>query len=107
MSTLPVDTIKVLSDQHPKPANIRFQYGTAGFRTLYVQIFPMRTSRGDNTKIHIRGSTLDSVMFRVGILAALRSKKLDGKTIGVMITASHNPEHVGHYAREHSTFQVL
>lgn len=33
-------------------------------------------------------------MFRVGILAALRSKKLDGKTIGVMITASHNPEQV-------------
>ena len=37
---------------------------------------------------------LDSVLFRVGILAALRSKKLDGKTIGVMITASHNPEEV-------------
>ncbi len=33
-------------------------------------------------------------MFRVGVLAALRSKKLDGKTIGVMITASHNPEQV-------------
>ena len=33
-------------------------------------------------------------MFRVGILAALRSKKLDGKTIGVMVTASHNPEPV-------------
>lgn len=33
-------------------------------------------------------------MFRVGILAALRSKKLDGKTIGVMVTASHNPESV-------------
>lgn len=32
------------------------------------------------------------MLFRVGILAALRSKKLDGKTIGVMVTASHNPE---------------
>lgn len=41
-----------------------------------------------------RGSTLDSVLFRVGILAALRSKKLDGKTVGVMVTASHNPEQV-------------
>jgi phosphoacetylglucosamine mutase len=30
----------------------------------------------------------------VGILAGLRSKKLDGKTIGVMVTASHNPEAV-------------
>ncbi|KAI0788475.1 phosphoacetylglucosamine mutase [Abortiporus biennis] len=70
--SLPVDTIRILADRHPKPANIRFTYGTAGFRTL--------------------GSTLDSVMFRVGILAGLRSKKLDGKTIGVMVTASHNPE---------------
>ena len=41
-----------------------------------------------------RGTTLDSVLFRVGIIAGLRSKKLDGKTIGVMVTASHNPEPV-------------
>jgi phosphomannomutase len=34
---------------------------------------------------------LDSVVFRVGLLAALRSRKLNGQTIGVMITASHNP----------------
>lgn len=34
---------------------------------------------------------LDSVVYRVGLLAALRSKKLNGQTIGVMITASHNP----------------
>jgi len=41
-----------------------------------------------------RGSVLDSVLYRVGILAGLRSRKLDGKTIGVMVTASHNPEEV-------------
>jgi phosphoacetylglucosamine mutase len=34
------------------------------------------------------------VLFRVGVLAALRSRRLDGKTIGVMVTASHNPEQV-------------
>ncbi|KDQ63555.1 hypothetical protein JAAARDRAFT_29576 [Jaapia argillacea MUCL 33604] len=72
MAALPVDAISELSNLHPKPEHIHFQYGTAGFRTL--------------------GSTLDSVLFRVGILAALRSKKLDGKVIGVMVTASHNPE---------------
>lgn len=33
-------------------------------------------------------------MYKVGILATLRSKKLNGSTIGVMITASHNPEEV-------------
>ncbi|KAF5390183.1 hypothetical protein D9757_002983 [Collybiopsis confluens] len=70
--SLPVHSIKSLSDAHPKPNSVRFQYGTAGFRTI--------------------ADTLDSVLFRVGIIAALRSKKLDGKTIGVMVTASHNPE---------------
>ncbi|KAJ7783739.1 phosphoacetylglucosamine mutase [Mycena maculata] len=69
---LPTESIRALSDLHPKPAQIRFQYGTAGFRTL--------------------ASVLDSVLFRVGVIAGLRSKRLDGKTIGVMVTASHNPE---------------
>jgi phosphoacetylglucosamine mutase len=72
MTMLPIKEIQERSDRHPKPLDITFQYGTAGFRTL--------------------GKTLDSVLFRVGVLAALRSKKLDGKTIGVMVTASHNPE---------------
>jgi len=40
-----------------------------------------------------RGDLLPSVMFRIGLLAVLRSKVL-GKTIGVLITASHNPEAV-------------
>lgn len=33
---------------------------------------------------------LDSVIFRVGLIAGLRSKKLNGQYIGIMITASHN-----------------
>jgi len=72
MTQLPLNAIEYYSDAHPKPSDLHFQYGTAGFRTL--------------------GNTLDSVIFRVGILAGLRSKRLDGKTIGVMVTASHNPE---------------
>jgi hypothetical protein len=35
-------------------------------------------------------------MFRCALLAVLRSKKLEGATIGVMVTASHNPEPVSH-----------
>ncbi|KAF8898793.1 phosphoacetylglucosamine mutase [Infundibulicybe gibba] len=66
------EKLRSLSNSHPKPPSIHFQYGTAGFRTV--------------------ASTLDSVLFRVGVLAGLRSKKLEGKTIGVMVTASHNPE---------------
>lgn len=59
------------SNKHPKPADRVFQYGTAGFR--------------------MKATLLDSVVFRVGLIAALRSRKLSGQTIGVMITASHNP----------------
>ncbi|VDC01835.1 unnamed protein product [Peniophora sp. CBMAI 1063] len=71
MSSFSLDLLTELADKHPKP-NTRFQYGTAGFRT--------------------KASILDSVLFRVGVLAGLRSRRLDGKTIGVMVTASHNPE---------------
>ncbi|XP_037304808.2 phosphoacetylglucosamine mutase [Pungitius pungitius] len=59
------------SGLHPKPAGLVLQYGTAGFRT--------------NAKL------LDHVMFRMGLLATLRSKNTKA-TIGVMVTASHNPE---------------
>lgn len=31
------------------------------------------------------------MVFRAGLLAALRSRKLSSQAIGVMITASHNP----------------
>ncbi|CAH1763608.1 10155_t:CDS:10 [Entrophospora sp. SA101] len=74
MSSNPIDynKIKETSINHPKPQNINYTYGTAGFR--------------------MKAELLDSTVFRVGILAALRSKKLDSKTIGIMITASHNPE---------------
>ncbi|GAA5988787.1 hypothetical protein JCM10908_006171 [Rhodotorula pacifica] len=51
---------------------MQYTYGTAGFRQ--------------------EADILDSVMFRVGLLAVLRSKNLRGKAIGVMVTASHNPE---------------
>ncbi|KAL7267841.1 Phosphoacetylglucosamine Mutase [Rhizina undulata] len=58
------------SQTHPKPADRHFSYGTAGFR--------------------MKADLLDSVVFRVGLLAALRSQKMGGQTIGIMITASHN-----------------
>ena len=35
--------------------------------------------------------SLDAVVYRVGLLASLRSRFKNGRTIGVMITASHNP----------------
>ncbi|KAL8983850.1 MAG: hypothetical protein Q9205_002020 [Flavoplaca limonia] len=65
------ERIIAASAKVPKPADRTFQYGTAGFR--------------------MKAILLDSVVFRVGLLAALRSRKLNGQTIGVMITASHNP----------------
>ncbi|GFS55480.1 phosphoacetylglucosamine mutase [Nephila pilipes] len=48
------------------------QYGTSGFRD--------------------KASELTHVMYRMGLLAVLRSKAMNGSTIGIMITASHNPE---------------
>ncbi|KAF2665519.1 N-acetylglucosamine-phosphate mutase-like protein [Microthyrium microscopicum] len=67
---MPSEQILAASAKHPKP-DTTFQYGTAGFR--------------------MKANLLDSVVFRVGLLASLRSRKLNGQTIGVMITASHNP----------------
>jgi len=64
-----VQTVGLAS--HPKQAKPDIAYGTAGFRT--------------------KGELLDHVMYRMGALAVLRSK-LKESSIGVMITASHNPE---------------
>lgn len=61
-----------ISQQHPKP-DVKFSYGTAGFR--------------------MPAENLDSVMFRMGLLAVLRSKVKGGQVIGVVVTASHNPVH--------------
>jgi len=48
------------------------KYGTAGFRDV--------------------AGILSSAMQRMGMIAALRSIKLKGQAVGVMVTASHNPE---------------
>ncbi|KAI8140931.1 hypothetical protein BJV82DRAFT_621625 [Fennellomyces sp. T-0311] len=69
--TFDIDAIKSNIIPH-STEGYKYAYGTAGFRT--------------------KAELLDSVMYKVGILATLRSKKLNGGTIGVMITASHNPE---------------
>ena len=46
----------------------------------------------DSENSYIRSrDLLDAVVFRVGLLATLRSKRFGGQTIGIMITASHNP----------------
>lgn len=63
--------ILAASAKHPTVPDHVFKYGTAGFR--------------------MKADLLDGVSFRVGLLAALRSRKFNGLAIGVMITASHNP----------------
>lgn len=59
-------------DKIKKFAFFRYRYGTSGFRGHH--------------------KTLDSVMIRVGFLAALRSLSQKGQAIGIMVTASHNDE---------------
>ncbi|XP_051165493.1 phosphoacetylglucosamine mutase [Leptopilina boulardi] len=63
-----IETLRLT--KFPKPGEI-ILYGTAGFRT--------------------RAELLDHVAFTMGILSVLRSKKKNA-AIGIMITASHNPE---------------
>ncbi|PYH28898.1 phosphoacetylglucosamine mutase PCM1 [Aspergillus neoniger CBS 115656] len=59
------------ASQYSKPEGKVFQYGTAGFR--------------------MKADLLNTVVFTVGLLAGLRSRKLSGQWVGVMVTASHNP----------------
>ncbi|XP_039708917.1 phosphoacetylglucosamine mutase [Pteropus medius] len=66
-----LDAVTKHSALHAKPNGLILQYGTAGFR--------------------MKAEHLDHVMFRMGLLAVLRSKHTKS-TIGVMVTASHNPE---------------
>jgi len=64
--------LKASQVKHPRKDGAgTIQYGTAGFRT--------------------KADLLEHVMFRMGVLAVIRSK-VKRATIGVMITASHNPE---------------
>ncbi|XP_036999706.2 phosphoacetylglucosamine mutase isoform X3 [Artibeus jamaicensis] len=71
MGGMDLEAITKHSAVHAKPNGLILQYGTAGFRT--------------------KAEHLDHVMFRMGLLAVLRSKQTQS-TIGVMVTASHNPE---------------
>uniref|UniRef100_A0A146L187 Phosphoacetylglucosamine mutase n=1 Tax=Lygus hesperus TaxID=30085 RepID=A0A146L187_LYGHE len=59
-------------EKYPRKNDVYIQYGTAGFRT--------------------KSELLDHVVFRMGVLAALRSRAKGSMAIGLMITASHNPE---------------
>ncbi|XP_063772967.1 phosphoacetylglucosamine mutase isoform X1 [Pseudophryne corroboree] len=66
-----LEAVLTSSARHAKPVGLALQYGTAGFRT--------------------KAEHLDHVMYRMGLLAVLRSK-ITKSVIGVMVTASHNPE---------------
>ncbi|KAJ6665827.1 hypothetical protein lerEdw1_001299 [Lerista edwardsae] len=71
MAEMDFDAITNHLKLHAHLPRTSLQYGTAGFR-------------GNAEYIH-------HAMFRVGLLAVLRSKQTKS-TIGVMVTASHNPE---------------
>lgn len=65
------EPLEALLERYCTTRGYQYVYGTAGFRD-------------DAQK-------LDTVMFATGIIACLRSQVLNGKPVGVMITASHNP----------------
>ncbi|CCU98342.1 Phosphoacetylglucosamine mutase-like protein [Malassezia sympodialis ATCC 42132] len=76
---LPEHKIADASKAFPKPSQ-PLVYGTAGFRTKCV------------VHSNHRADLLTSTCFRMGMVAALRSLSLDGAAVGLMVTASHNPE---------------
>ncbi|XP_074640433.1 phosphoacetylglucosamine mutase-like [Tubulanus polymorphus] len=63
--------VEVCLKKHARNTDTFVRYGTAGFRD--------------------RAETLDYIMYRMGLLATLRSC-VKQAAIGVMVTASHNPE---------------
>lgn len=63
--------VELIGGKYPPISGHNYVYGTAGFR--------------------MDASLLDSIAFKVTILAILRSFSHSGSTVGVMITASHNP----------------
>ncbi|KAJ9610674.1 Phosphoacetylglucosamine Mutase [Cladophialophora chaetospira] len=65
-----LDRITKGVEPYPIQEGKKYEYGTAGFR--------------------MKAPLLDHVIYTVGLIAALRSKKRNA-TIGIMITASHNP----------------
>jgi len=65
------EALNVGKAEHPRTREQMINYGTAGFRT--------------------KADLLDHIMYRMGMLAVLRSRAKQGQAIGAMITASHNP----------------
>ncbi|ETN44149.1 uncharacterized protein HMPREF1541_10699 [Cyphellophora europaea CBS 101466] len=77
-----IDAINNGAEPYPIPEGKEYGYGTAG-RTARALIQLPSADRSSK-------AGLDHVMYTVGLIAAARSKKRNA-TIGVMITASHNP----------------
>lgn len=98
------DPIAAAAQQHPAPEGLVYTYGTAGVSAITlaggcidaneaptVPYQSVRLSTASKNAADDTSNVLDSVLTRVGLIAALRSRALKGKWIGVMITASHNP----------------
>ena len=103
------DPIADAAQKHPAPEGLIYTYGTAGvskapqssqIKLAECCIVPYQGVRHSPNlpppptprfEADRYSDVLDSVLTRVGLIAALRSRALKGKWIGVMITASHNP----------------
>uniref|UniRef100_A0A7S2WU77 Phosphoacetylglucosamine mutase n=1 Tax=Mucochytrium quahogii TaxID=96639 RepID=A0A7S2WU77_9STRA len=64
------EAVKQVALSTPKVSGFLYRYGTAGFRE--------------------KAEVLDAVFLRMGMLACLRARKMNA-SIGLMVTASHNP----------------
>ena len=68
------------ASKHPKTLSKKFDYGTAGFRDKYVSRIEAKNRGGKKIVSFFtrRAENLDSVMFRMGLLAVLRAKSTKG-----------------------------
>ncbi|XP_063681883.1 phosphoacetylglucosamine mutase-like [Bolinopsis microptera] len=65
-----LESVRATASNYNIPPDVKYAYGTAGFRC--------------------KADILPPAAYRMGLLAALRAKSVKA-TIGVMVTASHNP----------------
>ena len=90
-----VRTARVAQQRYLCLWNGRLPYQVCRYALFNYEIRPL-------TSFTARADLLDGVMTRVGLLAVLRAI-YTGKAVGVMITASHNPEAVRFFIVYHAS----
>lgn len=77
---------EVGSSKHSNNIGKTIQYGTAGFRTRYDCNFKIKLHNISKYISNYSGDILDHVMYRMGALAVIRSKKKKGNINNIIFS---------------------